>query len=150
MPDASSFELFGNVVTFRARPSGGAPLLVSTCRTAPGAGAPPNRHADDQESFCILSGQYEFEVDGATRLVGPGDYVAIPTGAVHSFRNPGPGMAEMLVVNWPGRVHEAMFSTLGQAVPLGHEPTAPAGPPPAEVMAELKRAGAACGVELLI
>lgn len=149
MTDASSFELFGNIITFRARPSDGAPGLVSTCRTAPGAGAPPNRHSGDDETFCVVSGVYDFEIDGKARRVGPGAMVKIPNGAVHSFRNPGPAMAEMIILNWPGLQHEAMFSRLGRAVPLGSEPAPLAGPPPAHVAAEFKRMAAECGVELL-
>ena len=149
MNKATSYELFGNVLTFRARPSDGAPVLLISCRTAPGAGAPPNHHAGDEESFCIIRGTYEFTVADQTRHCTAGDTVHIPTGAVHSFRNIGADTAEMLIMNHPGRQHEAMFSTLGQPVPLGAEPQAPAGPPPAEAMRALIAAAAACGVEIL-
>ncbi|WP_237214013.1 cupin domain-containing protein [Falsiroseomonas oryziterrae] len=151
MPDPNpSYALFGNVLTFLARPSAGAPFLVSECRSAPGAGAPPNRHAGDDEAFYVLSGRYEFSVDGETRLVGPGDCVAIPNGAAHAFRNPGPEPASMLIVNGPGRQHEDFFSTLGQAVAPGTVVDAPPGPPPEDVLAGLRRLSAACGVELLV
>lgn len=150
MTDASSFELFGNVITFRARPSDGMPALVCTCRTAPGAGAPPNRHSDDDETFCVVSGSYDFEIDGKTRRAGPGEMVTIPKGAVHSFRNQGTEIAEMIILNWPGLQHEALFSKLGHSVPLGSEPAAQAGPPPAHVAEEFRRIAAECGVELLV
>jgi quercetin dioxygenase-like cupin family protein len=150
MTDASSFDLFGNVITFRARPSDGMPGLVSTCRTAPGAGAPLNRHSGDDEAFCVVSGVFDFEIDGNARRVGPGEMVIIPNGAAHSFRNPGPDIAEMIILNWPGLQHEAMFSKLGHPVPLGSEPAPLTGPPPAHVAAEFKRMAAECGVELLV
>ena len=145
-----SYLLFGNLLTFRERPSTGAPLLLIECRTAPGAGAPPNRHPGDDEAFYILSGQYAFSVDGEERLVSPGDYVRIPNGAPHHFRNVGDAVASMLIVNWPGRVHEAFFASAGQAVPPGTEPVAPPGPPPEAVLAAIRRDAAACGVELLV
>ena len=150
MSDAPSYHLFGNLLTFRARPSEGAAFLLTECRSAPGAGAPPNRHAGDDESFYILSGRYEFGVDGNIRTVGPGDYVTIPNGAPHHFRNPGPEPASMLILNWPGRQHEAFFSTLGERMAPGSTPSAPPGPPPPEVLAGLRRLSAACGVELLV
>jgi mannose-6-phosphate isomerase-like protein (cupin superfamily) len=145
-----SYHLFGNLLTFRERPSDGAPFLLSECRTAPGAGAPPNRHPGDDEAFYILSGRYEFSVAGETRTVGPGDYVRIPNGAPHDFRNPGAETASMLVINWPGRQHEAFFSTLGEAVAADAVPAAPAGPPPEAVLQGLRRLSAECGVELLV
>jgi mannose-6-phosphate isomerase-like protein (cupin superfamily) len=120
----TSYHLFGNVLTFRARPSEGSAFLFSECRSAPGAGAPPNRHPGDDEAFYILSGRYEFTVDGVTRIVGPGDYVPIPNGASHDFHNVGSETASLLVLNWPGRQHEAFFSTLGEAVAPGSEPIA--------------------------
>ena len=151
MPDAApSYHLFGNVLTFRARPSEGSPFLLSECRSAPGAGAPPNRHPGDDEAFYILSGQYEFSVDGVTRLVGPGDYVPIPNGAPHHFRNVGTETASMLVLNWPGRQHEAFFSTLGESAAKDAAPVAPPGPPPEAALVGLRRRSAECGVELLV
>jgi quercetin dioxygenase-like cupin family protein len=117
MPDAApSYHLFGNILTFRTRPSEGSPFLLSECRSAPGAGAPPNRHPGDNEAFYILSGRYEFSVDGVVQLVGAGGYVSIPNGAHHHFRNVGAEPASMLILNWPGQQHEAFFSTLGEAV----------------------------------
>jgi quercetin dioxygenase-like cupin family protein len=148
--DQPSYHLFGNVLTFRARPSQGSPFLLTEARSAPGAGAPPNRHAGDGEAFYILAGTYAFSVDGQDRVVGAGDYVPIPTGAPHAFRNVGEGEARMLILNWPGHQHEAFFSGLGEAVPPGFAPVTPPGPPPEAALAEIRRRSAACGVELLV
>lgn len=144
-----SYLLFGNLLTFRERPSAGAGLLLAECRTAPGAGAPPNRHPGDEEAFYILSGRYEFTIAGETRLATAGDYIRIPNGAPHHFRNVGEDVATMLIMNWPGRVHEAFFSSVGEAVPAATIPVAPPGPPPEPVLAAIRREAAACGVELL-
>ncbi|MDO9500436.1 cupin domain-containing protein [Falsiroseomonas sp.] len=150
MAESESYHLFGNVLTFRTRPSRGAPFLLSECRSAPGAGAPPNRHPEDEEAFRILSGTYEFRVDGVVRVVGPGDWVPIPTGAPHDFRNIGAVEASMLILNWPGRQHEEFFSTLGEKVAADAPARTPSGPPPEAVLADLRRLSAACGVELLV
>jgi quercetin dioxygenase-like cupin family protein len=150
MTAAPSYHLFGNILSFRARPSEGSPYLLSECRSAPGAGAPPNRHPEDGEAFYILAGRYAFSVDGQERIVGPGDHVAIPTGAPHHFRNVGADEARMLIINWPGRQHEAFFSTLGETVAADAVPIAPPGPPPEEVLAGLRRLSRDCGVELLV
>lgn len=145
-----SYLLFGNLLTFRERPSAGAPLLLAECRTAPGAGAPSNRHPGDDEAFYILSGQYAFRVDGEERTALPGDYIRIPNGAPHEFRNIGDAEASMLILNWPGQAHEAFFSELGEAVPADTVPAAPPGPPPEAILTLLRREAAARGVELLV
>jgi mannose-6-phosphate isomerase-like protein (cupin superfamily) len=147
---AGRYHLFGNILSFRTRPSAGAPFLLSECRTAAGAGAPPNRHAEDDEAFYILAGRYAFEVDGEQRVVGPGDYVAIPNGASHAFRNIGETEAAMLILNWPGTVHERFFATLGEGVAADAAPVAPPGPPPEAVLQVLRRQSRDCGVELLV
>ncbi len=147
-----SYLLFGNLLTFRMRPSEGAPFLLTEARSAPGAGAPPNTHAGDDEAFYVLSGTYEFMVDGEVTRQGPGGFVPIPNGAPHAFRNVGEGEARLLILNWPGRAHEAFFSRLGEPVrPEGMDtvPPPPPGPPPAEVLAGLVRRAAECGVHIL-
>jgi mannose-6-phosphate isomerase-like protein (cupin superfamily) len=149
-PVSRSYELFGNVLTFRALPSEGAPYLLAECQTAPGAGAPVNSHAGDEESFYVLSGRYVFDIGGVEREAGPGEHVAIPTGAPHAFRNAGADVAVMLILNWPGRVHEAFFSTLGRPVEPGTRPVAGDGPPPAEAQAEMRRIGLTLGVDLAV
>ena len=152
MPPVSdpTYRLFGNLLTFRERPSAGAAMLLVACRTAPGAGAPPNRHPVDDEAFYILSGRYAFSIDGVERLVSTGDYVRIPNGAPHHFRNVGDDVAAMLIIAWPGRAHEAFFSAIGEAVPPGTAPVAPPGPPPEAVLSAIRREAAALGVELLV
>ncbi len=127
---APRYHLFGNILTFRARPSECSAFLLSECRSAPGVGAPLNRHPEDEEAFYILSGRYELSADGVTRTVGPGDYVPIPKDAPHHFHNAGTTTASMLIVNCPGQQHEAFFSTLGEPVGPAAEPLAPPGPSP--------------------
>ena len=151
MPTARQcYELFGNVLTFRALPSEGAPYLLAECHTAPGAGAPVNSHAGDEESFYVLSGRYAFDIDGQQREAGPGDHVSIPSGAPHAFHNIGPDMAVMLILNWPGTQHETFFSRLGRPVEPGTRPSAPAGPPPTQAVADMRRIGLSCGIDLAI
>ena len=54
------------------------------------------------------------------------------------------------MLNWPGRQHEAFFAKLGEAVVPGTPPSAPPGPPPETILADLRRRSAECGVELLV
>ena len=109
------------------------------CTVPVGAGAPPNHHAGETEGFFVLEGQLGFVIDGEDRAAGPGDYVAIPDGAVHAFQAIGERPARVLVLNAPGQMHEAFFTGLGTPLPEGHndlpDPTEP------DIGAVLKVAG---------
>lgn len=125
-----TFHLFGNLVQFRLRPAEtGHAFLLSHTRSLPGAGAPPNKHVED-EAFYVLNGEVEFTIDGHTARHGPGSLVRIPNDAVHSFRNVGDAPSEMLIINWPGGDHERFFSTAGEAMPSGSTAFPAGGPPP--------------------
>jgi quercetin dioxygenase-like cupin family protein len=55
--------------------------IVSPHGTGPGA----HTHDDAEESFYLLAGEVDFEVQGATFRVRPGDFVHVPRGVVHRF-----------------------------------------------------------------
>lgn len=94
-----------------------------------GAGAPPNHHAGETEAFFVLEGQIGFHVAGEDILAGPGDFVPVPDGAVHAFQAVGDGPARVLILNAPGKQHDAFFTGIGAVLPEGTtdlpEPSAP-------------------------
>ncbi len=89
------------------------------CLVPVGAGAPPNHHAGETESFYVTEGQIGFMVDGKEFLAGPGDHVAIPDGAVHAFQAVGDKPARVLIINAPGMMHDKFFTGIGQPLPEG-------------------------------
>ena len=116
-PKPRQYSLLGNLIRFHAfsTETDGKYCIVE-CKSAPGAGAPPNHHADEEESFYVLDGLFEFMIDGETRLVEQGGFVQIPTGALHAFANAGETPGRLLIVNAPGRMHDKFFSEAGEAV----------------------------------
>ena len=90
--------------------------LVSVWEAAvpQGAGAPPHRHADEDEAFYVLEGAATLDVAGETRVLGAGSFVYSPRGVAHAFRNDGPGMLRMLVLCLPGGL-ERMFGAMDDA-----------------------------------
>lgn len=112
------YSLLGNLIRFHAFASetGNHCAIIETT-TLPGAGAPPNHHAGEDESFYVLEGRYEFMLNGNTFTVGPGDFVKIPDGALHAFTCIGEAPGRMLQVNAPGHPHEVFFTEAGNAVP---------------------------------
>jgi quercetin dioxygenase-like cupin family protein len=66
----------------------------------PGGGVSLHSHAD-AESFYLLSGEAEALVQTTSRLewqrLGPGDFIHIPSGAKHAWRNPCDEPASVLI-----------------------------------------------------
>lgn len=145
-----TYHLFGNLLRFHARNSEGAGAysLVETL-TAPGAGAPPNRHPGDDEAFFILDGTFEFVIDDETIRASGGAFVAVPNGAVHSFTNVGEAPGRLLIINSPGRDHDSFFSEAGDPMPTAtRELPAPTGEAPD--VARLVEVGRRNGIEFLL
>jgi len=82
---------------------------LAEARLAAGGATVPHHHAETEEIYYILSGTAEMTLDGETRLVGPGDAIAIPPGARHTIRNPGPEELVFLCTCAPGYEHADTF-----------------------------------------
>jgi mannose-6-phosphate isomerase-like protein (cupin superfamily) len=76
-------------------PWGGAWMTIAPERTST-----PHDH-DEEETFLILSGNGEMEVDGERRLVEKGDVIYLPRFSTHKLRNVSPTTPlELLCVWW--------------------------------------------------
>jgi quercetin dioxygenase-like cupin family protein len=132
----NTYHLLGNLIRFHASSAdtGGVYCLVESL-TAPGAGAPPNRHPGEDEAFYVLDGTFEFTVEGETITATSGQFVKIPDGAVHAFRNAGEKPGRLLILNSPGRLHDVFFSQAGDPLP----PETRELPPPSDEAPDLAR-----------
>ena len=63
-------------------------------------GPPPHNHADHVDSFYVLEGEAEFELEGERMLLGAGAFVAAPPGVEHTF-TAGPGWSRLLNIHAP-------------------------------------------------
>ena len=81
--------------------SGGACFIFEGV-TPPGGGPPPHIHHREEESFYLLQGNLTIQAAGRTIQASPGDFVHIPRGTVHSFRNEGNVDARLLTTVSPG------------------------------------------------
>jgi mannose-6-phosphate isomerase-like protein (cupin superfamily) len=76
------------------------------------SGPDPHFHRSISESFFILSGSVRI-YDGRRWIdTEPGDFVHVPEGGVHAFRNESGAPAEMLLHFAPGAPREAYFEGL--------------------------------------
>jgi quercetin dioxygenase-like cupin family protein len=114
----------------------------------PGAGPPPNRHPADDEAFYVLDGTFEFGIGSENRLATAGEFVKVPQGEVHTFKNVGSDPARLLIVNTPGIAHIGFFSQVGEPMPPGTKDLPPpSGPPDVPRLSEI---GKRNGIEFLV
>ncbi|MFB8776446.1 cupin domain-containing protein [Streptomyces broussonetiae] len=67
----------------------------------PDHGNVPHIHSKEDEAFYVASGTFEF-INGNQRIeAGEGDFVYIPKGTRHAFKNVGPEPARLLVFYTP-------------------------------------------------
>jgi mannose-6-phosphate isomerase-like protein (cupin superfamily) len=75
----------------------------------PGQATQRHYHARSEEIYVLLAGEGEMEVDGATRRVGPGDAILIPSGAWHQIRATGSGELRFLCCCAPPYAHDDTY-----------------------------------------
>jgi quercetin dioxygenase-like cupin family protein len=68
----------------------------------PGGGPPPHMHLNEDETFHIVEGEYEFLVDGAWVRGVAGESFHTNRGSVHTFRNCGESTGKLLMFVVPG------------------------------------------------
>jgi quercetin dioxygenase-like cupin family protein len=146
-PQTDTYYLVGILLRFLVRDPAAGYCLVEGL-VGPGAGPPPNRHPADDEAFYVLDGRFEFIIGGESRIAAAGDFVKIPRGEVHTFRNIGGAPARALILNAPGTAHIGFFSQAGQPMPPGtRELPPPSGPPDVPRLLEIGRQN---GIEFLV
>lgn len=95
----------------RASTNGQFGLYRWTMTAEPG-GPAPHFHRSISESFYVLSGTIRL-YDGREWIQGqPGDFLFVPEGGVHAFRNDSGSPASMLILFAPGADREDYFETL--------------------------------------
>jgi quercetin dioxygenase-like cupin family protein len=80
----------------------------------PGLGPPPHIHHLEEEQFYVLEGQLTYSVGDQTYRVNAGDFIHIPRGTVHSFKN-GPKPSRLLATFAPAGI-EGFFREVGERV----------------------------------
>lgn len=79
-------------------------------------------HRTISESFYVLAGTIRL-FDGRQWISAvPGDFLHVPPGGVHAFRNESAAPASMLLLFAPGAPREAYFEALAEIGASGREP----------------------------
>jgi mannose-6-phosphate isomerase-like protein (cupin superfamily) len=83
---------------------------------APGRTGPDAHfHKTLSESFFVVSGTVSLYDGTGWRDANPGDFLFVPEGGLHGFRNESGAQASMLILFTPGAPREGYFETLAHA-----------------------------------
>lgn len=89
-----------------------AEKLVWELQLAPGGRVPSTHaHPEQHERFTVLDGRMRFRIADRSMMVLAGGKATVPPGTVHSFTNPGPLPARVLVETSPALDMEALLET---------------------------------------
>jgi mannose-6-phosphate isomerase-like protein (cupin superfamily) len=107
----------GNRVRYLARgdETGGTYGLYHWEFAGPVSGPGPHLHRTMTESFYVLNGTVTIHEGRGWQRCGAGDFVHVPAGGVHGFRNED-GPAAMLLHFAPGAPREAYFEGLARGL----------------------------------
>ena len=86
------------------------------------SGPDPHFHRTISESFFVISGTIKLYDGRAWIDARPGDFLFVPEGGIHGFRNDSGEDASMLILFAPGAPREDYFETLAR-VSLGESMT---------------------------
>jgi predicted ester cyclase/quercetin dioxygenase-like cupin family protein len=104
-------------------------LFVST--VPPGEGVPIHTHLKEDEAYYLLEGEWELydDTNKETLKLGPENYVYVPMGINHGFKNIGDKPGRLVLMITPGGL-EGFFEGIGQVFDdPDNPPPAPSGPP---------------------
>ena len=110
----------------------------------PGGGPPPHIQTREHEGFYVIEGELVFHADGRRVVAGPGTFVNVPPGVVHSFSNETELPARQLIWVAPAGL-EKLFRETGQVVT---DRTAPIPPPSPDGIEKLLAVAPRYGVEV--
>jgi quercetin dioxygenase-like cupin family protein len=117
----------GDVYTMKvtAKETNGA-LGFIEASVPPGGGPPPHSHNSGDEAFFLLSGELEFLNGDRTFVAGAGDFIFVPRGIRHRFKNIGIHTTKMIFMFTPGGLEEVFVQ--GGEEPRPGEPAPAWGP----------------------
>ncbi|GAA3657052.1 hypothetical protein GCM10023079_52490 [Streptomyces chitinivorans] len=123
--EGRSVWLSGDVYTVKlTHEESGGSLTFLEASVPPGGGPPLHIHADADEAFYLLSGELDITAGGRNYAVRSGDFVFIPKGTAHRFRNNGLHAARQLLLFSPSGV-DRFFLEAGSSPVPGTPPPPP-------------------------
>ena len=88
----------------------------------PGGGPPPHIHHREDEAFYIVDGHCTIRLGDDSVVAGTGDFVSVPRGRVHCFRNDGDCPMRMIITFTPSGIEHFFQETLERALDRTQSP----------------------------
>jgi mannose-6-phosphate isomerase-like protein (cupin superfamily) len=125
--EGKALQLMGNRLEVKAtnEHTGDAFAVLEYRMAAQAPGPPPHFHRRTDEAFYVLEGELTFHLDDSSVEAGPGAFVLVPHGVVHTFENAADSETRFLEVAAPG-AFVGYFEELLAALPAGGGPPDPA------------------------
>jgi mannose-6-phosphate isomerase-like protein (cupin superfamily) len=121
--EGSTYWGAGDVYTLKAsQDTTNGSLGFVEATVPPGGGPVAHVHTRNDEAFYVLSGELEMLDGGRTFIARTGDFVFVPRGIRHRFKNTGVHAVRLLLMFTPG-ADEQGFQLLDEAKP-GEPPPA--------------------------
>jgi quercetin dioxygenase-like cupin family protein len=98
-------------------------ITAFTNEIPPGQGPPLHTHANEDESWYVLEGEFRFKFGDDIQPAPAGSFVFIPRGTPHCCQNVGSDWARMLVMFTPSGM-ERFYETLFPSLKNGPDPVA--------------------------
>lgn len=129
--DGQPLDIFGNGFTVKATSvtTNAAYSLIEGAFEVGGFAPLPHIHREEDESFYVLEGEFDFRLGDDTVRATEGSFVLVPRGTPHSFVNAGDRPGRLLFIHSPPL--EGFFVALAKL--------AASGPPNAESLGALMR-----------
>src|SRR5918911_5212474 len=120
-----AFAILGNSISFKAEPEDTDDALFLFEHRMPPTLSVPAHTERNYEAFYVLEGTLEVEADGEIYRLGPGEFLSLRPGVVHSLHNPGSGIMRTLTLVSPGSQHARFFTTTHEPIDDPDNPPAP-------------------------
>lgn len=110
-----AYWVMGTLFTYLITGAGsGGSYFTLIVDVGPEAGPPPHIHHLEEEQFYVLEGQLTYSAGDQTFEVKTGDFIHIPRGTAHSFKN-GSKPSRLLATFAPAGI-EGFFREVGERV----------------------------------
>ncbi len=126
-----SIRTFGGILRVAAAETGGALTVIEHELPAGRVALPLHKHERETETLHVLAGALTVQVGDAVRQLGPGEWIVLPTGVLHTFWNAGKVRARFLALSTPGGL-EAYYAAVAVVVP-------PSGPADMDAISSLSQ-----------
>jgi quercetin dioxygenase-like cupin family protein len=143
--EGKSFWLLTDLFTFKVvGDDTNGTLTVAELTAGPELGPPPHLHRHSDENFYVLEGTFDFSLAGRPFTGGPGAFVHLPKGVVHTHRAGGGVSARALVMQSPAGV-ERFIEEAGK---LATDPSVRPAPPGLSELARIVAIAQKHGIEV--